>query len=64
MARDFFRDKIVILGNDATSVARARTPLGRMSRAEALAQVTDVLINHRWIKRIPLAACSCTCSSS
>lgn len=46
---EFFKDKIVVIGSD--SLSGYSTPLGRMSRADVIAQVTDNIIAKRWIKR-------------
>ena len=50
------RGKIVIVGTGITSLGsgladQVQTPVGRMSRAEILANVTDNVVHHKWIQR-------------
>lgn len=52
----FFKDKIVVIGSD--SLAGYQTPVGRMSRADVIAQITDDILGRRWIERPPMWACS------
>lgn len=48
----FFRDKIVLIGTNSVESHQFQTPLGRMNRAEIIAQVIDNVINNRWINRL------------
>lgn len=50
--KDFFKNKIVIVGSSSLPSHQFQTPMGRMSRAEILAQVTDNAVANRWIERI------------
>ena len=53
---DFFTDKIILIGSD--SLPTFQTPMGKMSRADVLAQVVDNMVAHRWIRRLPPLASS------
>ena len=46
----FFKNKIVLIGSFDLDGQIVRTPLGEMSKAEVLAQLTDNLINKRWVQ--------------
>ena len=48
---NFFTDKIVLIGTD--SLPALQTPMGKMSRADVLAQIVDNMLAHRWIHRLP-----------
>ncbi len=48
---EFFRNKIVIIGSQASESPSLQTPVGRQSRSDVLAQVVDNVIENRWIKR-------------
>ncbi len=50
---EILRGKIVLIGSHASPVDQMLTPLGRMSRAEVLANVTDNILGDRWIRRAP-----------
>lgn len=47
----FFKDKIVIIGSSDSERHIYRTPLGRMSRSEIIANITDNILENRWITR-------------
>ncbi|GIL17736.1 MAG: hypothetical protein BroJett040_14870 [Oligoflexia bacterium] len=49
--QDAFKNKIVLIGPEATSSTQYITPLGPSNRASILAQITDNTINNRWILR-------------
>lgn len=49
---DFFTNKIVLIGNSSLPSHLVQTPMGRMSRSDVLAQITDGVINGRAIERI------------
>ncbi len=51
---DFFKNKTVIIGSNSVQAHQYQTPLGRMNRAEILAQVVDNIVNKLWIHRIPV----------
>jgi signal transduction histidine kinase len=46
----FFKNKIVLIGS--ASLPGYQTPVGRMSRADVIAQVVDNLTAKRWISRL------------
>ncbi len=48
----FFKDKIVLIGTNSIPAHQFQTPLGRMNRAQVLAQVVDNVIGKRWIERL------------
>lgn len=48
---NFFKDKIVIIGSSDSERHIYRTPMGRMSRAEIIANITDNIIENRWVTR-------------
>jgi signal transduction histidine kinase len=48
----FFKDKIVLIGTNSIPGHQFQTPLGRMNRAQILAQVVDNVIGKRWIERL------------
>lgn len=54
----FFKDKIVIVGSRSVQSHQYQTPLGRMSRADILAQIVDNVLNKRWITRTPTWICA------
>lgn len=49
--RDFFKDKIVLIGVESTSSPRFLTPVGLLTRTEIMAHVLDNLVENRWIKK-------------
>lgn len=51
--KNFFRDKIVIIGSQSSENHIFQTPVGAMTRAEILANVADNILNKRWITRLP-----------
>lgn len=53
----FFKDKIVIIGTDSVQNHQFQTPLGRMNRADLIAQIVDNVIERRWITRLSPVAC-------
>ncbi|MFN8846861.1 MAG: ATP-binding protein [Bdellovibrionales bacterium] len=53
LPHDYLKDKIVIIGASHVTGQRYLTPLGSMTRAEIIAQITDNLVNERWIERPP-----------
>ncbi|NJL26204.1 MAG: CHASE2 domain-containing protein, partial [Calothrix sp. SM1_5_4] len=48
----FFKGKIVIIGSNSIPGHQYQTPLGRMGRADLIAQLTDNVISKRWIHRL------------
>ena len=46
-----FHGKIVIIGSLKNNLAQMQTPLGRMSRAEIIANITDNVVTHSTITR-------------
>lgn len=55
---EFFTDKIVLIGSSSLPAHQFQTPLGKMSRAESLAQITDNALEKRWIERASPLVCS------
>ncbi len=53
---DLLRDKIIIIGASQDSFSGIASPVGHLSRSELLAHITDNLLNHRWIRRLPKTA--------
>lgn len=53
----FFKDKIVIIGTNSVQGHQFQTPLGRMNRADVLAQIVDNVLAKRWIQRLSIVAC-------
>ncbi|MGE4130707.1 MAG: ATP-binding protein [Bdellovibrionales bacterium] len=51
---DFFHGRTVIIGNSTLTHHYVQTPVGRLTRAEALAEMVDSVAGNRWIHRIPL----------
>lgn len=51
IAKDFLKDKIVIIGSRTAEGHRYQTPFGFMNRAEVLANIADNVMNRRWIER-------------
>ncbi len=49
-----FNGKLVIIGNRTDSIEAYTTPLGRMSRAEAIANITDNILRDKVPRRISL----------
>lgn len=56
--KDSLFGKVVIIGSESDSVAQYLTPFGATSRAHILAQITENLINQRWIQRAPVGVYS------
>lgn len=52
----FFENKLVIVGTPDLPGAELHTPLGRMSKAEILANIIDNIHYDRWIQRPPFLA--------
>lgn len=50
------RDKIIIIGASQDAFSGIASPVGTLSRSELLAHITDNLLNHRWIKKLPKTA--------
>lgn len=48
----FFKDKLVVIGSSSLPSHQFQTPVGRLSRAELIAQVTDNMLKERWITRV------------
>lgn len=51
MPPDFFKNKIVIIGNSTLPSHVFQTPVGRLTRAEVVAQIADNALGPRWIER-------------
>lgn len=49
-----FHGKVVIIGNRSDAAELYTTPLGRMSRSEAIANIADNQLRHKEPKRMPL----------
>lgn len=49
--RDFFKNKIVLIGVDSSSSIRFLTPVGLLTRTEIIAHIVDNLTENRWIKK-------------
>lgn len=47
------KDKIIIIGAETSSGPVYMTPIGRMSRAEIIANAADNTLAKRWVKRLP-----------
>lgn len=45
-----FHNKIILIGAETSSGNQYLTPLGPLSRSEVLAQITDDLLGHKWIR--------------
>lgn len=56
LPKALIQDKIVIIGSEADPLSGFPSPVGRLSRAEVMAHITDNLIHHRWIQRLPKPA--------
>ena len=54
----FFKDKIVIVGSRSLPAQIYQTPIGKMSRADVLAQLVDNVLGKRWITRTSYWLCS------
>lgn len=54
LPENYLKDKIIIIGAHVSSDNQYLTPVGVISRADIVAQVTDNLIQQRWIKKYPL----------
>lgn len=52
---DFFENKIVLIGAEKSMNSQLQTPLGPMSRHEFWGQVTDNMLTHSFIKKLPEA---------
>lgn len=55
---EFFHDKIVVIGTNSVPGHIYQTPVGRLNRAQILAQVTDNALNNSWIQRLAPALAS------
>lgn len=55
LPKDFFKDKIVLIGASSMDEHFVRTPVGAISRTEYLANTIDNLKNNLWIKKLPLS---------
>ena len=51
LPKDFFKDKLVFVGTERTINSQVLTPLGAMSKHEFWAQVTDNVLEKRFIKK-------------
>lgn len=51
IAKNIFKNKIVIIGSRTAEGHRYQTPFGFMNRAEVLANIADNAMNKRWINR-------------
>lgn len=51
LTKDFFKDKLVFIGTERTINSQILTPLGAMSKHEFWAQVTDNILEKRFIKK-------------
>lgn len=51
LPKDFFKDKLVFIGTERTINSQILTPLGTMSKHEFWAQVTDNVLEKRFIKK-------------
>jgi two-component system phosphate regulon sensor histidine kinase PhoR len=49
----YFKNKIIIIGSSSGPIEQLQTPLGKMSRAEVLANITDNVVGDKWIGRFP-----------
>lgn len=49
-----FSDTVVLIGNLDSNIEKMQTPLGRMSRTEILANITDNLLSNQSLTRWPL----------
>ncbi len=49
--KDFFHNKLVIVGGTGVTGQDLITPVGKMSRAEVYANIVDNLEAHRWVMR-------------
>lgn len=47
--KNFFKNKIVIIGSEEIEGAHYQTPLGKMSKDEITATTIDNILNNRWI---------------
>lgn len=52
---EILRGKVVLIGSRSNSIDQLQTPMGRMSRAEVQANITDNILSDRWIRRFPRA---------
>jgi len=48
---EFFKDKVVLIGSSTLGSHQFQTPMGKMSRPELLAHVTDNTLEKRWVSR-------------
>lgn len=53
ISKDVLKNKIVIIGSQLFEGHQVQTPLGSMSRAELMANITDNIMQNRWIERPP-----------
>lgn len=52
ISKDFLKDKIVLIGTEKSSYSQIQTPVGAMSRHEYWGQVTENIIQHKFIKKL------------
>lgn len=52
LPRNFFRDKIVIIGPERSGNAQVQTPIGALARHEFWATVTENIITHSFIRKL------------
>lgn len=52
LSKDFFKDKIIIIGPESHPGNPLLTPYGSMNRSEILANIVDNLTESRWIHRL------------
>ncbi len=50
---EILRGKIILIGSSTSPIDQLQTPVGRMSRAEALANITDNVLGDKSIRRAP-----------
>ncbi|MBC7742993.1 MAG: CHASE2 domain-containing protein [Bdellovibrionaceae bacterium] len=50
--KDFFKDKIVIIGSEKSLNSQLQTPLGQMSRHEFWGQITENILSRSFIKKL------------
>lgn len=51
---EILRDKIILIGSGASPADQLQTPVGRMSRVEILANITDNILSSKMIRRAPM----------
>lgn len=53
LPKNYLQNKIIIIGAHYSVGNHFLTPIGALSRADVVAQITDNLIHNRWIKKYP-----------